>query len=442
MIINAQVPLHRLLLTLSEALDGVHPAVADHQHRVAYISISMCRAMGMANKELFDVFRAAVLHDLGLIRVENRLLALRDDNLEAVQWHAEAGFELLKDNPLLAQAAEAVRFHHQPWAYGQGAEHDGRRVPFASHVIVLADYIERAIDREVHILDQAKEITQRITRLGEAEFHPDCVEALREVARRESFWLDCVSERIYSVLLDQVADWPLLTIDEKTIEPIAEMFARVVDAASSWTATHTSGVAASAVALAERMNFSPRELLLMRAAGYFHDLGKLTVPSRILDKPGKLTPQEWSIMKGHTYHTFRVLNTIGGMPQMSEWAAFHHERLDGNGYPFHHEGKDLTLGARIMAVADVFTAISEDRPYRPGMSRAKALSVLEDQAQQGALDADIVSVLKADFDQIDAIRRKEQALYARTQQQLTRVIGQPGTAVNHGERLQEARSSP
>ncbi|NIA21903.1 MAG: HD domain-containing protein [Anaerolineaceae bacterium] len=139
MIINAQVPLHRLLLTLSEALDCVHPSVADHQHRVAYISISMCRAMGMANQGLFDVFRAAVLHDLGLIRVENRLLALRDGRLEDVEWHGEAGFELLKDNPLLAQAAEAVRFHHEPWAYGRGAEHDGHRVPFASHILVLAE---------------------------------------------------------------------------------------------------------------------------------------------------------------------------------------------------------------------------------------------------------------------------------------------------------------
>ncbi|NIA21902.1 MAG: HD domain-containing protein [Anaerolineaceae bacterium] len=261
------------------------------------------------------------------------------------------------------------------------------------------------------------------------------------MGRRESFWLDCVSGRIYSVLLDQVADWPLLTINEKTIEPIAEMFAHVVDAASGWTATHTAGVAASAVALAERLNFSPRELLLMRAAGYFHDLGKLTVPSHILDKPGKLDPREWNIMKGHTYHTFRILNTIGGMPQMSEWAAFHHERLDGNGYPFHHDGKDLTLGARIMAVADVFTAISEDRPYRRGMPRAKALSILDNQARQGALDADIVSVLKANYDQIDATRREKQAVYARTQQQLARVIGQPATAANHEGRLQQARAS-
>ena len=95
------------------------------------------------------------------------------------------------------------------------------------------------------------------------------------------------------------------------------------------------------------------------------------------------------IIKGHTYHTFRILHTIGGMPRITEWAAFHHEWLDGNGYPFRHEGKDLTLGARIMAVADVFTAITEDRPYRKGMAREDVLSVLNEQAQGTVLDGDV-----------------------------------------------------
>ena len=129
-------------------------------------------------------------------------------------------------------------------------------------------------------------------------------------------------------------DWPTLTIDEVTLGPIAEVFARIVDSASPWTAVHSAGVAATAVALAERLNFSPRELHLMRAAGYLHDLGKLSTPTQILDKPGKLTENEYAAVRAHTYHTYRILDTIGGMPQICEWAAFHHERLDGNGYPF------------------------------------------------------------------------------------------------------------
>ena len=128
-------------------------------------------------------------------------------------------------------------------------------------------------------------------------------------------------------------------------------------------------------------------------------------------------------MKGHTYHTFHILNTIGGMPQMSEWAAFHHERLDGKGYPFWHEAKDLTLGARIMAVADIFTAITEDRPYREGMPCEKVVSILDNQVQNGALDGDVVSVLKDDYDTIDGTRQQEQAEYREKQDRLAEMIG-------------------
>ncbi|MCK4343467.1 MAG: HD domain-containing protein [Phycisphaerae bacterium] len=423
MIINPQVPLHRLILSLSEALDHVHPKVADHQQRVAYIATRLGRRMGLTGQDLLDLFHGAALHDIGLIGYENRIKLVHLRQLEAVSWHGEVGFELLKANPLFARPAEIIRYHHVLWANGQGAEHGGCVVPLESHIIALADTVELSIDRDAPVLGQAESITQKVTALSGEQFHPDCVEVFRDLAREEAFWLDAASERIYSVLLRQV-DWPVLTIDEVALGPIAETFARIVDAASPWTAVHSAGVAATAVALAERLNFSPRELHLMRAAGYLHDLGKLSVPTSILDKPGRLTKEEFFAVKAHTYHTFRILDTIGGMPQICEWAAFHHERLDGSGYPFHHTGDDLTLGSRIMAVADVFTAVAEDRPYRKGMPSKESLAVLQELAQKGALDSDVARVLKDAYGDIDEARRREQAQYGAEQQQLQHVMRQ------------------
>jgi HD-GYP domain-containing protein (c-di-GMP phosphodiesterase class II) len=340
-----------------------------------------------------------------------------------VDWHGEIGFELLKDNQLFARPAEILRYHHVPWSNGQGEEIVGRPVPLETHVLVLADAVERAIDREVPILQQSDAITEKVASLSGKEFHPECVEAFRSISRAESFWFDATSERIYAVLLHEV-NWPVLTIDEVALGPIAEVFARIVDGASPWTAVHSAGVAATAVALAKKLNFSPRELNLMRAAGYLHDLGKLSVPTSILDKPGKLSKNEFSAVRAHTYHTFRILDTIGGMPQIAEWAAFHHERLDGNGYPFRHTAEDLTLGARIMAVADVFTALTEDRPYRQGWSSAKAVAVVEDMAAKGGLDAEVVAVLKHDGGDVDGARRTEQAEYGAKQAQLAQTMQQ------------------
>jgi putative nucleotidyltransferase with HDIG domain len=422
MIANSQVPLHHLILALSEALDCVHPAVADHQQRVAYVSLAMARRLGVHKAEMAELFHAAALHDIGLIRHENRIKALHLGDLEQVAWHSEVGYVLLKDNPLFATAAEAVRYHHVPWANGQGAEVGGQKVPLASHILVVADAIARNFDYTLPALEQSETITQQVVALGGKHFHPDCLNAFREASKHPAFWLDLASDGISGIILEQI-DWPTLAVDEESIEPIAAIFARVVDAASPWTAAHTAGVAATATALARRLNFSPRDLLLLRAAGLFHDLGKLTVPGAILDKCGALSPRDWHVMRTHSYHTFRILNAIGGMGLIRDWAAFHHERLDGAGYPFGHGAEQLTLGARLMAVADVFAALTEDRPYRPGMPRAEALAVLEDQVKAGALDGDIVGVLKRDVDAIDDARRREQADYSRKQSELLAMIG-------------------
>jgi len=417
MIINPQVPLHRLILSLSEALDHVHPRVVDHQQRVAYIATNIARQLGIRGTDLLNLFNAAALHDIGLIGVENRIRALGWHRVETVAWHAEVGYELLKDHPILGPTALPIRYHHIVWADGAGAESDTGPVPLESHILALADHIEMSINRTRPILHQMAAILQEVTEGAGPKYHPDCVRAFTEVAGPEAFWLDLVYERIYSILMKQV-DWPMLTLDEGAVGPIAEIFARIVDGSSPWTAVHTAGVTASAVALAERFNFSPRELHLMRAAGYLHDLGKLSVPVQILDKAGALTQDERDIIRGHTYHTFRILDTIGGMPQVAEWAAFHHERLDGKGYPFRHDARSLTLGSRIMSVADVFTALAEDRPYRAHMGPAESRGILDRLVSDGSLDGDVVAIVERDYEAIDARRREEQAAYGEQQKHL------------------------
>ena len=422
MIINPQVPLHRLVMSLSESLDHVSLSMTNHQLRVAYISTRMARLMGYRGRQLRDVFHAGALHDIGLIRAEHRIRAATINDLEGLHWHGEVGYELLRDNEFFADAAAIVRHHHIAWDDGRCVVKHHRPVPKASHILALADHVDRLTRKGVPILHQAEGIIERIIDGRGKLFQPDCVDAFLSASASQAFWLDVASKRIYSVLNAQI-DWPTLTIDEEAIGGIAHIFGRVVDGLSPWTGTHSAGVAATAVALAERMHFSPREIKLMRAAGYLHDLGKITVPSEILDKQGKPTKAEWAILQGHTYFTFRILDTIGGMPQVSEWAAFHHERLDGKGYPFGHNAKDLTLGARIMAAADTTTALLENRPYRKGMSEQETIEILRKLVADGGLDGDVVDVLLRDFDPINAIVQEEEAAYAVEQRDLAEAVG-------------------
>jgi len=145
--------------------------------------------------------------------------------------------------------------------------------------------------------------------------------------------------------------------------------------------------------IAEAFGMAESEVRLMGVAGNVHDLGKLAVPNAILEKPDTLSEGEFQVMKKHAYLSYAVLNTIGGLRQLPEWAAFHHERLDGEGYPHHLSSDRLDTGARVLAISDVFTALAEDRPYRKGMDDEKIAEILTRMGSNGKLDQRIVEVL-------------------------------------------------
>jgi HD-GYP domain-containing protein (c-di-GMP phosphodiesterase class II) len=151
----------------------------------------------------------------------------------------------------------------------------------------------------------------------------------------------------------------------------------------------------------------------MKIAAYLHDLGKLAVPPEILNKPDGLSDIEFNTIKKHPFNTYRILERVESLEKINMWASLHHERVDGTGYPFHYKGKNLPVGSRIMAIADVFTALKEDRPYRDGMTREKTLSILEDMAKESALDSDIVLVLKQNYEEINHVRKKVQIKESR-----------------------------
>jgi len=416
MITNPQVPLSRLALSLSEAFGWAHPSLSGHREGVAYIGIKIAREMGLHGRELSDIFLAAVLHDIGLL-ITKQSGPGPQSKMPEDRTCLEAGFESLRGQPLFRNAAEIILNLHTPWDSGRGEQRLGRHVPMGSYILSVADAADLAIDRSVPVITQSETVRRKTTNMAGATLHADCVEAFCSAAKPESFWLDATSDRAYSVLLKQV-DWMPLLLDEAATDSIAEIFASLVDGASVWTATHSAAVAAVAVELAKRLNLSQREQILMRVAGHLHDLGKLTVSASTLDKAGKPTPEEWAIIKAHPYHTFRLLDTIGGLPQITEWAAYHHERADGTGYPFRISGRDLTLGSRIMAVADVFAAITEDRPYRKAMGRTASVNLLGEMADSGSLDSDVVHTIRQNYDEIASVCSAERANYAMKQNAL------------------------
>ncbi len=148
---------------------------------------------------------------------------------------------------------------------------------------------------------------------------------------------------------------------------------------------------------------------MMHLAGMLHDLGKLAVPSEILEKPTRLTQEEYAVIRRHTYFTFHIMEPLKILDIVRVWGAYHHERMDGHGYPFHLEENELPLGSRIVSVADIFTALTEDRPYRKGLSGAEALQVLVEASGRHRVDSIVVETLRANLDMVDTERRTAQS---------------------------------
>ena len=188
---------------------------------------------------------------------------------------------------------------------------------------------------------------------------------------------------------------------------LTKLMSRIIDFRSSFTAMHSAGVAASAKALAKLAGMSEADCMKMEIAGNLHDVGKLRVPNEILEKPGKLTDEEFNKIKEHPYYTRLILMDVEGFDEIADWAGFHHEKLNGNGYPFHFDGSLLSLGSRIMAVADIFSAITEERPYRKPMSREQAMKVMWENVERGDICGNIVKLLEDNYDTVNAARMKK-----------------------------------
>jgi len=387
--------------SISDAIDLIYPALGNHHKKVAYISYNIAKEMGLPDREVMDIILASLLHDIGAFSVAERMNvvnALFDDSTH--NQHALIGYKLLQDCKPLENAANLIKYHHAHYIPATN------RIPLGSYIIRLADRLSLFLKEGSEVLEQIPQIMNKIE-ANSHTFHPEVLEALRGLVQLEFFWIETCSISISYALPKR-----MLQIREamsiEVLRSFAIVFSRIIDFRSKFTATHSRGVAAVALELTTIAGFSTRECKMMEIAGYLHDLGKMAIPTDILEKNGALTYEEFNEMRKHSYYSYIILNRVRGLEHISSWAAYHHEKLNGQGYPFHVEGDDFSKFARIIAVADIVTAISEDRPYRQGMNTEEAIKILRDMVDEGAIDSSIVNLVIENFPRINDARIKAQ----------------------------------
>ncbi len=389
-----------LITSLAEAMDLISPSLTDHHRQVAHLAMRIGEQMKYSEKDLKRLIEAGLLHDIGALSLIRRLELLELET-DYANNHADRSADFLEGFSPLEDIVEVIRYHHIPWESGKGDFVEGNQVDELSHVIHLADRIVVLIDRNKNILDQISSIVEKIRSQKDTVFVPEMVDAFISISHKEYIWLDLINKSAMEMTNNSVMSRAVRLGMDDVID-FTRIIANIIDSQSPFTARHSVGVARTAEKLAELAGLSKNECKMMLVAGYVHDFGKLAVRKDILDKNGSLNQEEFNIVKSHTYYTYRLLQGIKGFEVINTWASLHHEKLDGSGYPFHLLGKNIPFGSRIMAVADIFTAISEIRPYRYAMSKEEVIDVIQSMTDNGLICKKVTKIL---FDNYNAVHK-------------------------------------
>jgi len=409
------VKLSDLLFAVSEAMDLANPSLPDHSVRTAYMALRIAAFANCTPALKERLFVAALLHDIGALSPEDRVAVNLMEDV-APRRHCERGQRLLSGTFWLAPAAPIVAWHHTEMRTHMA---EGRAISdedvFAAQILFVTERVERSVRRDRFVLHQFEEIFEGIRSMPDTLVHPDVLACFCGVACSEHFWLTLTSNALPAELR-KISPVNTVLIEYDDLHSLCAVFKNMIDFRSPFTATHSRGVAACAHEIAMRMGFAGDDLRQIELAGYLHDIGKLVVPNAILEKPGPLSREETLCVRQHAHLTHRILSQVGGFEKIARWASLHHERLDGSGYVSRHRAGDLDLGARIIAVADIATAVAEHRPYRAGCMNSEVMAVLRELVTAGKIDPDVVRVYADDSAEIServrSAQRTDMDLYA------------------------------
>ncbi|WP_206811032.1 HD-GYP domain-containing protein [Paradesulfitobacterium ferrireducens] len=363
-----------------------------HGERVAYISLCLGKMMGLRQEDLFHLTVAGLLHDIGAIAEFRQCHGAP----QRMREHSLVGAKMVENFPAGEILAPAIRYHHEAPVREHGVTGvDAQEVPLFARILALADHLDIMMERRVQTYAERERLIRWVKENSGRLVFPEVAQVFTKVAGREAFWLNLEQPDLPNIVLGQLelkgislSNWEW---DRGFTVLLAEMFAGLVDQKSQFTARHSHAVAETVQELAAALSWDKEKQREIYLAGLLHDLGKLAVPNKILDKPGKLELEELEIIRTHSYYTHRLLTEAGFPAELVEWAAYHHERMDGLGYPFGFTANDLTIGSRLMTIADIFAALTEERPYREALSAGKALEILAKGAGTG-VDAELLQL--------------------------------------------------
>ena len=421
--IDASLCLHDILGALGHALDLTEGQPLGHCQRCAWIGVHIGREIGLDEASLAELYYTILLKDLGCSSNAARICELfladdltfkrdfklvdgsmgaalrftiaqtargsgvaerfrsvlhvlqsRDVTRDLIETRCHRGADIAAKLRFPAAVQDGVRSLDERWD-GSGKPEGlvGPAIPLYSRVALLAQVADVFL-AEVG----ADEAAARVKARSGTWFDPGIVRAFLRVSAQPGFWDPLTEDHGDPAVLAAIAPIAArMPVDADYLDDIAAAFADVIDAKSPFTAGHSQRVMLFSDMIAEELGVSAEHRRWLRRAALLHDIGKLGVSNKILDKPGKPDEAEWAAIRRHPVLGRRLLAKVPVLADTALVAGTHHERLDGRGYPDGAAAPDLGLDSRIASVADVFDALSAERPYRGAMPIPKALGIMD-----------------------------------------------------------------
>ena len=420
--IDARIKLSELMGAMSYALDLTEGQPAGHCIRCCWIGMHIGRDLGLTERQLWELYYTLLLKDLGCSSNAARIceLYLTDDlafkrdfkrvgdgfpqvvrfvlqhtglkaglaerfnsvlNIfrdgseiatELIQTRCQRGADIARRLRFPDDVANGIYSLDEHWnGHGKPAGLAGQAIPVYARIALLSQVID-----VFHTAGGQQAALDEIRKRSGQWFDAEQVQAFERVAKSEPFWAMLASEHVGRAVLALEPGGYEVPLDEDYLDDIAAAFGQVVDSKSPHTHGHSERVALYTDLICEDLGLAPDRRRWLKRGAFLHDVGKLGVSNAVLDKAGKLDPDEWKAVQDHAMLTESILSRIDAFKELARIAGAHHERLDGLGYPRGIQAADITMETRIITTADIFDALTAERPYRAAIPVAQTLEMM------------------------------------------------------------------
>lgn len=374
-----------LLEALVQVMGTSNGYLFHHGPRAAILAHGIGGRLGLEDEELARIFFGGVLMDLGMIGLvegawEDGLPVLSPDVRTALEVHPVRSAETVAGIPYLEDVAPLVEAHHEWWdgsGYPRGLAGDD--IAPGARILRLADTVcALAEERPYRPARSAAEIRSEIRRSSGSEFSPEVVRAFFDLVERGEELPFFFDRARFGRLLQGAAEvrFPA-SISAVSTGRLLRIFGSLIDAKDPYTGGHSRRVAELARAVAGELGLDESGRRAARSAGYLHDLGKVSVPLRILTKSEELGPDEVEALRKHPVMGASILRSIPSLRHLTPACRYHHERWDGRGYPEGIAGDRIPLVAQILAVCDAYDAMTSGRSYGQDHAHDRALEEID-----------------------------------------------------------------